>query len=237
MQYQCGPVLRSHLWRAKSAGAKDRFHTALLGEAADVAATIPGVQHFSVNAVYDASHRLKIAPGPFLVDAISHLTFADAADRERAERSLEYRQFGALMAPFLESSLALDVTQRIFVKPASIRDPDGSRHRLLKRMSILQRAASLSAEAFQKTWKNEHGPRVASHEGHLLGYLQDAVDTCKVEHGEIRSSCDGLTELWFEDHDGMEKVLPEKAASSVTGNAARIIASISTFLVRETHLF
>jgi hypothetical protein len=232
------PAVRTHLWRAESAAARDAFHGVLLREAAAKAATIPQVVHFSVNAVFDSSHRLMIAPGPLRVDAISHLTFSSAQQRQEAEASREYWKLQELLRPFLQSSVALDVTQRVFAPPPRGSDVAKRRAQMLKRMSILQRSASLGAEEFQRLWEEEHGPRVAGQGGgQLRGYLQDSVVACKTEYGETQPNCDGLTELWFEDYEGMENVLPSSMVSDVTSNAARIIGSISTFLVREIELF
>lgn len=230
-------VIRTHLWRTKGESEKLYFHSLLLRDASFSAARIPGIQHFWVNVVFDATHRLSIPPTTFTVDAISHLSFADVEARAQAQRSPQYHEFCALFEPLLYSRVALDVTQSVFVAPPEMRAAGGQRARLLKRMSVLQRAEGLTADAFQRTWKQEHGPRVVSQGAGLRGYFQDEVVAVKEEYGEIESSCDGLTELWFEDPAAMERLLPEKSLSAVTGNAARIIGGISTFLVREFQLF
>lgn len=237
-------MLRAHLLRRRASMSRDALHGILLRDAAAFACTIPGIRGYCINAVVDESHRLRIPPGQFKLDAISHMWFDDLDGIRRAEQSPPYRQLQELLQPILESSVALNVTQRKMVEPPRCGNDQNrlglhSRICLLKRMSILRRDPALSADAFQQTWENEHGPRVSAH-AELLGYIQDAVHSSTLEH-DLRHneppSCDGITELWFADIDAMERVLPPSVPSDVTNHAARIIAHISTFLVREVHFF
>lgn len=226
--------LRTHLLRCHGAASRDAFHGVLLRDTGALAALVPGIRHYAVNAVYDATHRLPIEPSQYSVDAITHMWFDDADALARAQASTGYLATLSPLMKFIHSSMALDVEQRDFVAPP----PDAlTRGRLLKRMSLLRRSESLDAASFQRTWEMEHGPRVAARKDALRGYFQDAVLSSRPEWGPTLEPCDGLTELWFDDAAGMESVLPQKVMSSVTSSAAVIISSISTFLVREIQLF
>lgn len=232
-------MLRTHLLRRNEPALRDAFHGVLLRDAPAIAA---GIRHYAMNAVIDQSHRMKTEPGPFKLDGITHMWFDGPENIERAESSAHYCRLAELLTPWLQSSVALNVTQRHFVWPLISGEGGeadrGERCRLLKRMAVLQRSQPLTAKSFQHIWEMEHGPRVAASAGELRGYIQNAVHACAVEQGEERlPPCDGLTELWFEDQEAMERVLPQSAPSSATDSAARIISNVLTFLVREVQFF
>lgn len=231
-------VLRTNLFQRSAGLNRDAFHGVLLRDAAAMAAFIPNIRHYALNVVVDDAHRLGIARGPFRLDGISHMWFDDTEELRRAEHSGPYRKLIECLRPYLLSSLALDIVQRLIVNPpADDFSASAARTRLLKRMSILQRSPELTAEAFQRIWEDEHGPRLAAHAGTLRGYIQDAVLMARPEYGESLPGCDGLTELWFESEQAMAQVLPQHQPSLVTSSAASIIATISTYLVREIRYF
>lgn len=227
-------TVKTHFWTRRHGSSREALHVALLRDAAEHVAGLPGVRRFTVNAVVNDAHRLRIARGPFALDAITQIAFDAGAEAARhAEQHPGYRRWQDALRPVANAVESLDIVQRVYVAPP---DPEGGqRDRLLKRMSVLCRAPHLSAEQFQQTWQDDHGPRVAQNP-RLLGYIQNAV----AGSGEATApapACDGITELWFENLEAMEAVLPEQTASAVTGNAARIIGNISTFLVREVRIF
>ncbi len=76
-------MLRSHLLRRNEPALRDAFHDVLLRDAPAIAAGIPGIRHYAMNAVIDQSYRMKIEPGPFKLDGITHMWFEDQEAMER----------------------------------------------------------------------------------------------------------------------------------------------------------
>jgi hypothetical protein len=185
----------------------------------------------AVNRVVDREHRLTIKRGDFGLDQIVHLWFATQEDMAAALTSPAYKNWVDKVSSGTQRAVRCQVEQREMVAPPS------NRAELLKRMSILQRAPTLSAAEFQDIWLNKHGPMAVGHPD-LLGYLQDGVIAEELLAGGPKVSCDGLTELWFANRAAMERVLPpERGASSLTSHASKILSTITTFLVQESRVF
>lgn len=128
------------------------------------------------------------------------------------------------LAQRLGLTFAYQVTREVFLQPPE-------KQIGVKRMSILERASGLSADDFQRIWRETHGPRVAAYAGALEGYCQNHV----LVSSEAAPACDGLTELWFPDEATMEAVLPPvpKSRESLTAHAGSFIGRISTYLLTE----
>jgi uncharacterized protein (TIGR02118 family) len=94
---------------------------------------------------------------------------------------------------------------------------------VIRLVYLLRRAPHLSLEEFQRYWREQHGPLVASHQQHLriLKYVQvhrvddPAWANLAGARGEMEPPYDGTAELWWESEE-------ELAAASGTdeGRAA-----------------
>ncbi|MDH4144310.1 MAG: EthD domain-containing protein [Acidimicrobiia bacterium] len=75
---------------------------------------------------------------------------------------------------------------------------------------LLRRRSDLSPEEFRRYWFDEHGPLVASHQGHLaikryvqVHTLDDpfAEAAARARGGAMEEPYDGVAELWFDSED------------------------------------
>jgi uncharacterized protein (TIGR02118 family) len=84
---------------------------------------------------------------------------------------------------------------------------------------LLRRKPELDREAFQRYWREEHGPLVASHANSLnaLRYVQvhaidDPVNAAMAEaRGGMEAPYDGVAEVWFENRDRLMEALASDA--------------------------
>jgi uncharacterized protein (TIGR02118 family) len=100
---------------------------------------------------------------------------------------------------------------------------------------LLRRKAELDREQFQKYWREQHGPLVASHAADLgmLRYVQvhgieDPINEAMAKaRGGMEAPYDGVAEVWFENRDVLTEVLQteagQQAAAALLEDEARFI--------------
>ncbi len=92
---------------------------------------------------------------------------------------------------------------------------------MIRLIFLLRRKPALSLEAFQKYWREEHGPLVASHAQRIgaLKYVQvhrldDPInDAMAKARGGMEAPYDGVAELWWDSEEALTAVLSNKAGS------------------------
>jgi uncharacterized protein (TIGR02118 family) len=87
---------------------------------------------------------------------------------------------------------------------------------------VLRRRPDLSREAFQKYWREVHGPLVAKYAGTigLLRYIQahtleDAAPRTDEIRGQLADVYDGIAELWFDRDQAKGSEAERKAANRI----------------------
>ncbi len=100
---------------------------------------------------------------------------------------------------------------------------------------LLRRRGELSAEEFQRYWRDEHGPLVASHARRInaLKYVQvetldDPANAAMAEsRGSMEPPYDGVAELWFENREALMEATSSdagrRAAAELVEDEARFI--------------
>jgi len=105
---------------------------------------------------------------------------------------------------------------------------------MIRLVFLLRRKASLSLAEFQRYWREEHGPLVAGHAGHLgvLRYTQshrledEMNERMQQARDGMEPEYDGVAELWWDS----EAVLAS-ALTTTSGTAA------ATALLEDEHRF
>jgi uncharacterized protein (TIGR02118 family) len=90
---------------------------------------------------------------------------------------------------------------------------------VIRLVFLLRRRPELSVLEFQRYWREEHGPLVASHGRHIdvLRYVQvhtldDPVNRAMAEaRGGMEPPYDGVAELWWENRDKLAAALAAEA--------------------------
>ena len=107
---------------------------------------------------------------------------------------------------------------------------------MIRLVFALRRAAHLSLDEFQRYWREQHGPLVASHAHHLgiLRYVQthrvdipanDAMD--KARGGNMEPPHDGVAELWWENEAALTAALSDSAGIAA---GAELLADEQKFI-------
>ena len=94
---------------------------------------------------------------------------------------------------------------------------------MIRLIFLLRRKPALSLVEFQRYWREEHGPLVASHAQHIgaLRYIQvhrsdDAINERMASaRGGMEAPYDGVAELWWDSEEALADALSKEA-----GNAA-----------------
>jgi uncharacterized protein (TIGR02118 family) len=87
---------------------------------------------------------------------------------------------------------------------------------------LLRRKVELSQADFQRYWREEHGPLVASHARHInaIRYVQvhavdDPANAAMAEaRGGMEAPYDGVAEIWFENRDQLLAALETEAGQA-----------------------
>lgn len=213
--------------------AEGGWHHDLAARLAPLEQSLPGLISRKVSLVFDRTHRqLSMPPADIPVDAVTHLCFADYTSLRRALGCAAFRSRRDELARVMARCTGLVVLSNEVIAPPV--HAEGSSR--LKRMGLFQIKAGVSPEAFRRWWFERHGPSAANLP-QLKGYVQnavvDAIDELDPgrEHPAMR--CDGVTELWFDDHAAMEAAFPHRTATKVTEQAASLTDRIATALVKE----
>jgi len=106
---------------------------------------------------------------------------------------------------------------------------------MIRIVFLLRRKAALSLAEFQRYWREQHGPLVASHAQRIdaLRYVQvhridDQVNERMAQaRGGMEPPYDGVAELWWESEAALEKVLAtkdgERAGAELLDDEAKFI--------------
>ena len=94
---------------------------------------------------------------------------------------------------------------------------------MIRLIFLLRRKPTLSLAEFQRYWREEHGPLVAGHAGHIgaLRYVQvhrvdDVVnERMATARGGMEEAYDGVAELWWDSEQALSSAL-----STTAGEAA-----------------
>ncbi|MGO4713836.1 EthD domain-containing protein [Bradyrhizobium sp. 2TAF24] len=192
-----------------------------------LAAKMPGLRAYHQNHIVDKSQlAIDHARGGWDLDGFSELWFDDVATMERAIASEAYQAVVA-DSPHCMAATRVIVANQVTVVPLQGRPA-------IKRMSVLQRRADISAEDFRREWLDVHAPLVARFPA-IAGYRQNVVTACGPAPG-IDADADGLApdgivEMWFHNQQDLVAAFQSPAAELSQRHALSFLQTITTFLV------
>jgi uncharacterized protein (TIGR02118 family) len=158
---------------------------------APLALRVPGLRR------YIQSHTLMEtydAPDPPVCDGIVETWWDSVEASEQARKTPEREAVDADQPNFMGGSKGL-ITTEIPILDAF---PSGKgRQSMVKRVAMLYRKEGVSVEAFQKYWREVHGPAVISGPHAMRQYVQTHV-LPETYTSTNPPTCDGLAEIWYE---------------------------------------
>jgi uncharacterized protein (TIGR02118 family) len=101
---------------------------------------------------------------------------------------------------------------------------------MIKLIGILTRREGMPVEAFQRHWREVHGPMIAAAPG-LRRYVQS--HSIAELYGDYPQAFDGIAEAWFDDVEAYEAAVASPAWQAARADAANFIASSARLLATE----
>ena len=105
---------------------------------------------------------------------------------------------------------------------------------MIKRVSLLQRKAGMSVEAFNRRWFDIHGP-LARHVPGVRRYVQNHIQdsSSRYDVPDIEIQIDGIAELWWDDAEAMKVSTATPEAKALFADGALFIGRIKTYVIEE----
>jgi len=178
----------------------------------DVVTKLAGVRR------YVQSHTLPqaYAKGEPAYDGIAEVWFDDTDAMRRLAGSPEYEAVRADEARFIDhATMGLLITEEHVIVDG---DPPGG---AVKMAMFLRRRPDLEVDAFQRYWRDVHGP-IAATVPQVKRYVQSHVRRSAYKRGRP-PHFDGVAILWFDDTGSLR-------ASGDTAEAAKAAADLPNFL-------
>ena len=223
--------LRMGLIRKKPEWTDADFRTHWRDRHGPLVSRLPALRTYRQNLVVDRLQRgIDFARGPWDFDGFSQLGFDAIKEATSAFMNGELAaEIRADELHFLGGLHIVGVEQTgviaLPVKP----------ERLLKRMSILRRPASISEEDFRREW-TVHAGHVKQMPG-VSGYRQNVVVERELHKG---TPCgydalpiDGIVELWFESADTLNAAFASPQGQRTMAHALTFLEEITAFVVEE----
>lgn len=158
---------------------------------APLALQVPGLRR------YIQSHTLLEtydAPNPPVYDGIVETWWDSVEASERARKTPEREAVDADQPNFMGGSKGLISTEVPIVDAF----PSGrDRQSMVKYVAALYRKEGVSVEAFQKHWREVHGPAIVSGPHAMRRYVQTHV-LPETYSSANPPACDGLAEIWYD---------------------------------------
>jgi uncharacterized protein (TIGR02118 family) len=181
----------------------------------EVVTRLPGIRR------YTQSHTLAqvYAKGEPAYDGIAEVWFDDTAAMRRLAGLPEYAAVRADEARFIDhATMGLLVTEEAVIVDGAA--PAGG----VKMAMFLRRRIDRDVDAFQRYWREVHGP-IAAAVPQVRRYVQSHVRRSAYERGRT-PAWDGVALLWFDDTAALR-------ASGTTAEAAKAAADLANFLVPD----
>lgn len=182
----------------------------------DVVTKLAGVRR------YVQSHTLPTAyaKGEPAFDGIAEVWFDDTDAMRRLGGSTEYAAVRADEARFIDhDTMGLLITEEHAIVNGS---PAAG---AVKMAMFLRRRPDLEVDAFQRYWRDVHGP-IAATVPQVKRYVQSHVRRSAYERGRT-PAFDGVALLWFDDTASLR-------VSGGTAEAAKAAADLPNFLASGT---
>jgi uncharacterized protein (TIGR02118 family) len=178
----------------------------------DVVLKLPGVRRYVQSHTLPSGYR----KGEPVYDGIAELWFDDSSAMKALAGTPQYAAVEADEARFIDrSTMGLIVTEEQVIKDGPV-PPKG-----VKSVEFVTHKPGMAIEAFQKYWREVHGPLGAAIPM-VRRYVQSHTRRSIYEQGR-KPAWDGVAITWFDDTQAMR-------ASATTPEYARVRADEANFI-------
>ena len=190
-----------------------------------VVTRLPGVRRYVQSHTLPGGYR----KGEPVYDGIAEVWFDDTAAMRALAATPEYAAVQADEARFIErSTMGLIVTEDHVITDGAA--PAGG----VKNVEFLTRRPDLGVEAFQKYWREVHGP-LAARIPVLRRYVQSHTRRSAYDGGRT-PRWDGVALTWFDDTRAMRVSATTAEYARVRADEANFLAPDPPFIITREHL-
>lgn len=191
---------------------------------ADLARELPGLRRYVQSHTLPGIYRLR-EPA---YDGVALLEFDDTDALRAVAASAAFQKVKADEANFMDTkSYGEIVTEAHIIKDGSV--PDGA----VKNIEFVKRRPDLDVVAFQKHWREIHGPLGAAIPP-VLRYVQCHTRAAAYRGGRT-PIYDGLALTWFADTDAMRRSAETPEYRATRADEANFVAAELDFIITREH--
>ncbi len=203
----------------------EAFQDYWLGTHAAVVARLPGLRRYVQSHTLRSGYR-KLTPA---ADGLAELWFDDTAALRALEGSAEL----AAVREDERAFIAADGHAQVFVDEHVIKDgaiPAGG----VKNVEFVQRRADLEVPAFQRYWREVHGPLGAAIPT-VLRYVQNHARATAYRDGRT-PAYDGFALTWFEDTAAMRASAQTTEYAATRADEDNFLTVPLDFIITTEHV-
>jgi uncharacterized protein (TIGR02118 family) len=179
-------------FKRRAGMAVDEFQAYWLKRHPDAVTKLPGVRRYVQSHTRLAAYR----KGEPLYDGIAELWFDDSGAMRALRDTAEMAAVQADEARFIDrSTMGLIITDEHVIKDGPV--PAGA----AKNVGFARRKPGMTVEAFQRHWRDVHGPLGAAIPG-MRRFVESHTRLAAYERGR-EPAWDGIGLTWFDDTDAL----------------------------------
>ena len=187
---------------------------------ADVVAKLPGLRRYVQSHTLPSGYRT----GEPAWDGIAELWFDDTDALRALRGSAEQSAVDADEARFLDrGAMKLLLTDDHVIKDGAV--PAGG----VKNIEFIHHRADLSIDAFQRYWRQTHGP-IAAEIRQIRRYVQSHVRASAYAGGRV-PAYDGLAITWWDDTTAMRDAAKTDAYRRTRADEPNFLAPDPRFII------
>jgi uncharacterized protein (TIGR02118 family) len=191
----------------------------------DVVVKLPGIRRYVQSHTILSGYR----KGEPVHDGIAELWFDDTRAMRALAGTPAYAAVQADEAKFIErGTMGLIITEEHVIKDAPA--PAGG----VKNIEFVTHKPGMSIEAFQRYWREVHGP-LAAQIATVRRYVQSHTRLAAYDGGRS-PSYDGAAITWFDDTHAMRASAASPEYARVRADEANFIAPDPPFIITREHV-
>jgi len=191
---------------------------------------VPGLRGYIVSTVVDQQSRADV-PGfdmaPF--DDLAQTWFDDLEGRARAGASPEGKRWHADGAEIIGNIRMFVTTEDLVVSLPAQRPP-------VKTLSVIKRRPELSAEQFNRHWRDIHAPMargVPKLRGFALSGIVEEQFRPDIQPFAMDGPLDGFAESWWDSRESRAEMVASDKGKAWFADGAKFIGAVRGILLAE----